>query len=295
MRIFKKHRRSLIIISSVIFMTSLIVIMGCSNASDSDSIPPDPVSDLIVLSASEGAVHLSWTATGDDLSSGRAAEYDIRYSQGPITEDSWKYLNSFAGAPAPANAGAIEHFIGAGLIADSLYYFGIRVKDDAGNWSEKSNIVSDNLTGKFLFISELNDSAHQSLDLKILDNRVIMADNGISIVDISNPLRPMVTAHLSQARGDGIFMHGDYAYLGMGSNGFRIYDISDIDNPQAEGISQAGGINVLVKDDYAYAGDKIFHLNNGYNPDPVGDIGVYFYDGAIAGDYAFLAGSNGRY
>jgi hypothetical protein len=44
----------------------------------SDVIPPSRVSDLAAVSATTGAVTLTWTATGDDGSEGRASAYDLR-------------------------------------------------------------------------------------------------------------------------------------------------------------------------------------------------------------------------
>ncbi len=50
------------------------------------SIPPAPITDLAASLATVSTVHLSWTATGDDATSGMAQQYQLCYSSSPIDE-----------------------------------------------------------------------------------------------------------------------------------------------------------------------------------------------------------------
>ena len=52
-----------------------------------DNVAPAAITDLSVVGQSPTAVTLSWTAPGDDGNWGTATEYDIRYSQSPITTE----------------------------------------------------------------------------------------------------------------------------------------------------------------------------------------------------------------
>jgi hypothetical protein len=87
------------------------------------------------------SVRLTWTATGDDSLSGTAAQYDLRMAETPITLASWETATAVGGLPAPLPSGTAQHVLVHGISAGSTYYFALRVRDDAGNWSGLSNVV----------------------------------------------------------------------------------------------------------------------------------------------------------
>ena len=65
---------------------------------------------------SADTISLSWTATGDDGTSGRAALYDLRFSDQPVTNGDtlgWWNASSTQAAgllPAPANSGTRQTY-----------------------------------------------------------------------------------------------------------------------------------------------------------------------------------------
>ncbi len=87
------------------------------------------------------SVTLKWTAPGDDSTRGRATAYDLRRSMTPITELNFSAATVITGLAAPQAAGSLESFTVAGLTSGVEYYFALRTKDDAGNWSKISNLV----------------------------------------------------------------------------------------------------------------------------------------------------------
>jgi hypothetical protein len=87
------------------------------------------------------SVTLNWTAPGDDGNVGQAAQYDVRYSTGPITNQNWNSAIEADGEPAPAPAGEPESFTIDGLESNTTYYFAIKTADEAGNWSGLSNVA----------------------------------------------------------------------------------------------------------------------------------------------------------
>ncbi|NIS17587.1 MAG: hypothetical protein GWN00_33520 [Aliifodinibius sp.] len=87
------------------------------------------------------SVTLNWTAPGDDGNVGQAAQYDVRYSTGPITNQNWNSAIQADGEPAPAPAGDPETFTISGLESNTTYYFAIKTADEAGNWSGLSNVA----------------------------------------------------------------------------------------------------------------------------------------------------------
>ena len=53
---------------------------------------------------------LTWTAPGDDGSTGTATSYDIRYSTSVINDGNWAASTPLPGEPAPVIAGSAEFF-----------------------------------------------------------------------------------------------------------------------------------------------------------------------------------------
>jgi len=58
-------------------------------APEKDNKPPAAVGNLAAAATTFQSVALTWTATGDDGSAGRASFYDIRYATSPITKGTW--------------------------------------------------------------------------------------------------------------------------------------------------------------------------------------------------------------
>ncbi len=128
-------------ISMIALMITLIYI-SCSNSTDSDSIPPAPIGNLAVIDSNVGTITLNWTASGDDSLSGIASAYDLRFSSYVLNESNWNSAIQADGEPDPGNPGSVETIQITGLAVDSTYYFALKVRDDAHNWSAISNVVS---------------------------------------------------------------------------------------------------------------------------------------------------------
>ncbi|HEY7527941.1 MAG TPA: discoidin domain-containing protein, partial [Candidatus Deferrimicrobiaceae bacterium] len=92
-----------------------------------------------------GPVSLSWTAPGDDGPTGAASFYDLRYSTSPIPDlAAFALATPVPGLPAPQSAGAHETAeVPAVQVPDDpgTYYFAVRTRDEANNWSGLSNVA----------------------------------------------------------------------------------------------------------------------------------------------------------
>ena len=130
----KKHR----FIPALFVTICMLVFVGCSDDDDDTVTPPPPpvvdttppagITDLACTDRAPNSVTLTWTATGDDTTSGTAASYDVRYALTAI--DSAGFLTAFqaTGEPAPKLAGQSETFDVTGLTSNTHYYFGTRLK-----------------------------------------------------------------------------------------------------------------------------------------------------------------------
>ena len=126
------------------------------SSSSTDVTLPGVVSNLAYYSADSDTVTLQWTAPGDDGTSGTVSGYDIRYSTTyPSSYSSIE--NWFNSAIATTNinfdpvilspAGSIQKATVKGLSSGTNYYFGLKVRDEAYNWSPVSNWANATTTG----------------------------------------------------------------------------------------------------------------------------------------------------
>jgi len=106
-----------------------------------DSIPPSAIADLTISGSTFSSVELTWTAPGDDGSTGTATSYDVLYSPRNITDTNWRVARQATGVPTPQEAGSSQSVIISAL-SGGTYYFALKTKDEAPNWSGLSNVVN---------------------------------------------------------------------------------------------------------------------------------------------------------
>jgi Leucine-rich repeat (LRR) protein len=129
-------------------LLAAVLVGSCSKNSVSgdevvdDGIAPTAVSDLRVIGFSDTSVTLSWTATGDDSTTGTAASYDLRVWSSAIHYANFDSAHRVTGLPTPRPAGQTEEYVVTGLDTDSTYYFALRVFDENDNYDNVSNCVS---------------------------------------------------------------------------------------------------------------------------------------------------------
>ncbi|MDH4101044.1 MAG: hypothetical protein OEV28_10800, partial [Nitrospirota bacterium] len=131
---------------------------GCT-----DNDPPTTITDLTVGIVQQTSVELVWTAPYENrgASTGDSTLYDIRYSTIPITTENWFTATQASGLPIPGTGGTGESFAVTGLSSSTTYYFAIRAQDDAGNWSDLSNVVSattEGMLAKAMIVYTANSS-----------------------------------------------------------------------------------------------------------------------------------------
>ncbi|HEX7017898.1 MAG TPA: hypothetical protein VF209_03265 [Patescibacteria group bacterium] len=110
-----------------------------------DNVAPEAPGQVKIEDLGQGQGKLSWVAGGDDNPFGlnQAATYQIKYSSVPIdpnlTKEEWLALPTIEVTQPPLTAGEAEslEFTVDGSVTD--FYFAIRAKDRAGNYSALSD------------------------------------------------------------------------------------------------------------------------------------------------------------
>ncbi|MFH1096414.1 MAG: fibronectin type III domain-containing protein, partial [Candidatus Desantisbacteria bacterium] len=106
-----------------------------------DTTLPAQIITLQVTDLQIGSITLTWTAPGDDGTSGTAFAYDIRYATVTITETNWANAVQCVNEPATGVAGSQQSFVVTGLVPNTRYYFAMKTRDEVLNWSGLSNVA----------------------------------------------------------------------------------------------------------------------------------------------------------
>jgi hypothetical protein len=111
-----------------------------------DVTPPATVSDLVAVPGQfPGEIRLTWTAPGDDGSSGTASAYVIKVSHAAITAgnfDAAADLDRWIAEPLPLAGASAETLFVFGLRPDSTWHFALKASDEVPNTSAVSNDAS---------------------------------------------------------------------------------------------------------------------------------------------------------
>ncbi len=114
-----------------------------TNGTAGDIVAPGAVGDLAAApGAFPGEIRLTWTAPGDDGTSGTASAYVIKVAPTAITAgtfDAVADLDRWIGEPLPAAGGTPETLFVFGLDPDSTYFFALKAQHEVPNTSAVSN------------------------------------------------------------------------------------------------------------------------------------------------------------
>lgn len=119
---------------------------GAIGFATSDATAPEETTDLLSEGTTHNSFDIYWSEAGDDSASGTATEFDVRYSTSPIDEGNWASATQASGEPTPTGAGNFAVFTITGLASSTTYYVALKTRDEAGNWSIISNVVTDATT-----------------------------------------------------------------------------------------------------------------------------------------------------
>ncbi len=107
-----------------------------------DSIPPSAITDLAVIQTGGQKIILTWTASGDDHSTGTAYYNDARYSFSPIDSGNFNLATQVIGLSEPKPGGLPETLTVAGLNFSTPHYFAVKAFDE---WNQSSMVSNSPL------------------------------------------------------------------------------------------------------------------------------------------------------
>src|SRR3989344_552249 len=111
-----------------------------------DTTAPAAITNLQTSSPTPSSITLTWTAPGDDGSTGTAATYIVRYNTAAITNTNWGTSTDVTNEPAPQIAGSLQTMTISGLSPSTTYYFAIKAQDEVPNTASLSNIPTGTTT-----------------------------------------------------------------------------------------------------------------------------------------------------
>lgn len=127
---------------------------------------------------------------------------------------------------------------------------------------------------------------------------VAVQDSGLKIFDCSNPSYLLPRGFVeTPGSALGVAAWGNHAYLGDGSAGLQVIDISDPDTPHIVGDWDGDSVGRLIVDEsrpgYVFAasngGLRVFDVSDATDPLLIGTGPGSFADVAVKGDLAFAA------
>lgn len=105
-----------------------------------DVTAPRAITDLSALTGTDnGEVVLSWTAPGDDGSSGNIRGYELRYSDFELTDANWDTATIHEDAIPVGISGSHQDYTVTDLVSGRSYHFALKAADERPNHSPISN------------------------------------------------------------------------------------------------------------------------------------------------------------
>lgn len=120
-------------------------VSNIARASTTDTVPPQPLTDVAMVDATEHSVTVGWTVIADDANHDMPELYDVRYYLEPIDAVNWE--NAVPADPAvpsqlrPAAPDVPMTYTIDSLLENTTYYVAVRAIDSSGNMSPVSNVA----------------------------------------------------------------------------------------------------------------------------------------------------------
>ena len=220
-----------------------------------DVTPPADITNLSSIAQDHESVTLSWTAPGDDGSTGLASHYEIKYSQSTINDSNWNSATLFANPPIPEVAGTTQSVKVDGLSLSTNYYFAIKTYDDSDNVSGLSNVLNVSTTA-------LSDASYLYVNINgaVLGPSPLSNNNVSSIILNNNSLNNIFITAIggswSSSRIRQIYINGVSIWTGDINSG----GTATLSPPYI--LSPSGGpYNLRLRFQHNFSGRTINYLD----------------------------------
>jgi hypothetical protein len=221
-----------------------------TNTTSQDNTPPSAINDLAAAPGqNNGEINLTWTATGDDGSVGRALAYEIRYSPAQITSGNWSSALAWATPPNPTVSGTTQSTTLTSLVPGESYYVGIKAYDDAANAAALSNVPS--CEAKFVFVLANGNLAQPS------------SPAPLAVLPTAQPVLVVENADLSPENVYRFELATDSNFFGLVAGGV---------------VNQQEGSHSSWKVDIALEPDQKYFWRVATNIDGYSDISTFFVE-----------------
>lgn len=140
-----------------------------------DSIPPNPVTDIIVSDILNSGAMVNWIAPSDDSLTEPVSAYDVRLDTFLITSENYFDAPQYEQSLVPGEPGTTDTLMLEGLNGETQYYFGIKAIDEGENYS--TAVVTTFTTGADPSIS---------VSVESLEFEIAVGENASGSFNISN-------------------------------------------------------------------------------------------------------------
>nr|NQU91750.1 hypothetical protein [Bacteroidota bacterium] len=173
-----------------------------------DTVPPNPVSDLIVSNILNSGALMSWTAPSDDSLTEPVSAYDVRISASPITSGNYFSATEYEQSIVPGNPGTTEVLTITGLQSETQYWAGLRSIDEGENYS--SAVITMFTTGSDPSIAVSDNSIDFDIPLGEATTGSITISNTVSG---SSPLAYSIEVDNDPANDIMTYLIGSYGEM----------------------------------------------------------------------------------
>jgi len=230
-------------------LLQLLMAIGCGDDATvmpeppKESAVPGDVADLAITTITDSSATLTWTAPGDDGTTGTATKYDIRYSTSMITDANFLSATQAANLLPPDTAGTTETFTVTGISGITTYHFALKTADEVPNWSGISNVPIATTPARFLLKWDSGATLPSYIAVDPLSNNVYVVNSYYHRIEMFDSSGTFLSNWGSQGTGRGQFEYPSGIAI---NDGFGNLYVTDTGNHRVQHFDLTGEFVLTV-------------------------------------------------